>query len=138
MKRFFFKISSFLIALIVLFSTFSFTVVQHYCDDDLFDFSFFGNAESCGMEIQQATDSHRYNLGKKHCCDDVTFSVSGQHDLKLSFDKISFEQQQFVVSFVYSYLNLFQGLQKNIVPFNLYPPPLLVKDIHILDQTFLI
>ncbi|MCK0191949.1 MULTISPECIES: hypothetical protein [Arenibacter] len=138
MKRVLFQISSFLMALVVLFSTFSFTVAQHYCGDDLVDFSFFGQAESCGMEIQRPSDSHKHNLEKKDCCDDVTLSISGQHDLKLSFEKLSFEQQQFVVSFVYSYLNLFEGLQENIVPFNHYPPPLLVKDIQILDQTFLI
>ncbi|MCM4151973.1 hypothetical protein DHD05_10255 [Arenibacter sp. N53] len=138
MKRVLFQISSFLMALVVLFSTFSFTVAQHYCGDDLVDFSFFGQAESCGMEIQQPSDSHKHNFVKKDCCDDVTLSISGQNDLKLSLEKLSFEQQQFVVSFVYSYLNLFEGLQENIVPFSHYPPPLLVRDIQILDQTFLI
>jgi|TARA_R110001632_G_scaffold225613_1_gene358758 hypothetical protein len=138
MKSLFNKIASFTMALVVLFSTFSFTVAQHYCGDDLVDFSFFGQAESCGMESQQTSDSHNANFDKKDCCDDVTLSISGQHDLKLSFEKLSFEQQQFVVSFVYSYLNLFEGLQENVVPFSHYPPPLLVKDIHILDQTFLI
>ena len=125
-------------ALIVLFSTFSFAVEQHYCGDILVDFSLLGKAESCGMEIQQPSDSHKNNLEKKDCCDDVTLSISGQHDLKLSLEKLSFEQQQFVVSFVYGYLNLFEGLQENIVSFNHHPPPLLVKDIQILDQTFLI
>lgn len=124
-------------ALIVLFSTFSFSVDEHYCGDLLVDFSFFGKAESCGMEIQQALDSHKHNFEKKDCCNDVTLSISGQHDLKFSLDKLSFEQLQYVVSFVYSYLNHFEVQDKNIVPYN-YPPPLLVKDIHILDQTFLI
>tara|TARA_R110002049_G_scaffold295172_1_gene482366 strand:- start:1195 stop:1611 length:417 start_codon:yes stop_codon:yes gene_type:complete len=138
MKSIFNKIASFSMALIVLFSTFSFAVEQHYCGDILVDFSLLGKAESCGMEIQQPSDSHKNNLEKKDCCDDVTLSISGQHDLKLSLEKLSFEQQQFVVSFVYGYLNLFEGLQENIVSFNHHPPPLLVKDIQILDQTFLI
>jgi hypothetical protein len=114
-------------------------VEQHYCGDVLVDYSFFGKAKSCGMEIPlQASDSHEHNLEKKDCCDDVTLSITGQQDLKLSFDKLNFEQQQFIVSFVYSYLNLFEGLEENIVPFNHYPAPLLVRDIHTLDQTFLI
>jgi len=125
-------------ALVVLFSTFSFSVDQHYCGDILVDFSLFGKAESCGMEIQQASDSHERNFQKKGCCEDETLSILGQHDLKLSLEKLSFEQHQLVVSFVYSYLNLFEGLQENVVSFNHYPPPLLVRDIHILDQTFLI
>ena len=125
-------------ALVVLFSTFSFTVDWHYCGDTLVDFSVFGKAESCGMEIQQASDSHEHNFEKSVCCEDEALSIIGQHDLKLSLEKLSFEQHQFVVSFVYRYLNLFEGLQENIVPFSHYPPPLLVKDMNILDQTFLI
>ncbi|WP_339667285.1 HYC_CC_PP family protein [Maribacter arcticus] len=138
MKRFFFKISSFLMALIVLFSTFTFTVAQHYCGGDLVDFSFFGKAETCGMEIQNASDSFEYSLEKKGCCEDEMLSNTGQHDLKLTIDKLSFEQLQYVFPFAYSYLNLFLEQNGNTVPFNHYPPPFLVKDINILDQTFLI
>jgi len=125
-------------ALVVLFSTFSFTVAQHYCGDDIVNFSFFGKAKSCGMEIQQSSNPKECDFTKKHCCDDETLTVAGQHDLKLSLEKLSLEQQQFVFSFVYGYLNLFEGLQENIVSFNHHPPPLLVKDIQILDQIFLI
>ena len=125
-------------ALFVLLSTFSFAVDNHYCGDILVDFSFFGKAESCGMEIWQSPDSHKHNFEKQGCCEDETLAIEGQHDLKLSLEKLSFEQQQFIISFVYSYLNLFEGHQENLVPFNHYPPPLLVKDILILDQTFLI
>lgn len=138
MKSLFHKIVSLSMALVVLLSTFSFTVDRHYCGDSLVDFSFFGKAESCGMDIQHASDSHEHNFEKSGCCEDETFSIVGQHDIKLTLEKLSFEQHQFVVSFVYSYVNLFEGLQENTVPFNHYPPPLLVKDINILDQTFLI
>lgn len=125
-------------ALIVLFSTFSFTVEQHYCGDILVDYSLFGQAESCSMDVQKASEAQECNLAKQNCCDDETLSIEGQDDLQLSFEKLTLDQQQFVVSFVYSYLNLFEGLPENIVPFNDYPPPFLIKDILILDQTFLI
>ena len=138
MKSVFHKITSFTMALLVLFSTFSFSVAQHYCGDVLVDYSFMGHAESCDMEVQESAELPECNLVKADCCGDEVLTVDGQNDLKVSFEKLSFEQQQFVVSFVYSYLNLFEGLQENVVPFSHYPPPLLVKDIHILDQTFLI
>lgn len=125
-------------AFLVLFSTFSFTVDWHYCGDTLVDFSVFGKAESCGMEMQQASTSHEHKIEKSACCEDEMLSIVGQHDLKPSLEELSFEQHQFVISFLYSYLKYFEGLQEDIVPFNHYPPPLLVKDIHILDQTFLI
>ncbi|KKM77514.1 hypothetical protein LCGC14_1369310 [marine sediment metagenome] len=125
-------------ALLVLFSTFSFTVAQHYCDDVLVNYSFSGHAESCGMEVQETADLPECNLVQDNCCSDEVLTVDGQNDLKVSFDKLSFEQQQFVAMFIYTYLNLYEGLSENIVPFSNYPPPLLVKDIQILDQIFLI
>lgn len=130
--------ASFSMALIVLFSTFSFTVDEHYCGNVLVDFSLFGKAKSCGMELQQAMNSQEQHLDKKGCCEDQTLSIAGQHDLKISLEKLIFEQHKFVAAYVYIYLNHFEGLPENIVPFNHYPPPILIKDISILDQTFLI
>ncbi|SNZ01335.1 hypothetical protein SAMN06265377_3173 [Flagellimonas pacifica] len=125
-------------ALIVLLSTFSFTLDNHYCGDVLVDSSFFGAADSCGMEVQKESSSLDCGLAKKKCCSDETILFDGQDDLKISFEKLSFEQQQFIAAYILTALNSFDGLQENVVPFRGYPPPLLVKDILILDQTFLI
>ena len=125
-------------ALTVLLSTFSFTVEQHYCCDILVDYSLFGKAESCGMDVQKNMYTDQSDLSQKDCCDDEVLTVDGQNDLKVSFEKFSVEQQQFVAAFIYTYINLYEGHLENIVPFSNYPPPLLVKDIQILDQTFLI
>jgi hypothetical protein len=54
MKKVFLKLSSFCMALLVLFSTFSFTTLaSHYCGDVLVDSSLFGKVETCGMEVQK-------------------------------------------------------------------------------------
>jgi len=50
MKRSFTKITSSLLALLVLLSTLSFTVESHYCGDFLVDVSYVGQADGCGME----------------------------------------------------------------------------------------
>ena len=47
-------------------------------------------------------------------------------------------QQQFVVSFAYSFISLFEGADDNRIPFKDYVPPPLLRDVQILDQTFLI
>lgn len=138
MKKSFFKISSFLMALVVLFSTFSFAVDQHYCGDVLVDFSFFGKAESCGMEVQQTSNTCEYDFIKKDCCHDKTLSIDGHNDLKISFEKLNLEQQKFVVSFIYSFINLYEGLDTKVLPFKDYSPPPLIRDVQVLDQTFLI
>ena len=75
---------------------------------------------------------------KMDCCSDVEIVFDGQDDLKLSFDILSLEQQVFLTSYVYSFFNLLEGFDKNVVPFKDYAPPPLIRDVQILDQTFLI
>lgn len=126
-------------ALIVLFSTMSFSVDMHYCGDHLVDFSFAEKVNTCMMkaEMSKSTDCTVMEM-KMDCCSDVEIVVEGQDDLKISFDQLSFDQQLFVASFVYSYINLFEGLEENSIPFRDYSPPPLIRDVQILDQTFLI
>ena len=107
MKEIFFKISSFFMALLVLLSTVSFTVDSHYCGDVLVDSSMFGHVETCGMEVQQKSTSSECNITKKDCCSDEQLIVDGQDTLKTSFDKLEKEQQLFVATFIYTYVNLF-------------------------------
>ena len=51
MKEFLVKISSFLLAFLVLISTFSFTVDSHYCGDFLIEVSFTGEIKSKNFVI---------------------------------------------------------------------------------------
>ncbi len=127
-------------ALIVLFSTMSFSLDMHFCGDYLVDFSLFENVDTCTMKAKMSTSSKDCAMMETEmdCCTDVEVIQQGQDNLKISFDQITFDQHAFVVSFVYSYINLFEGIDENIVPFKDYAPPPLIRDIQILDQTFLI
>ncbi|MDY2585990.1 MULTISPECIES: HYC_CC_PP family protein [Flavobacteriaceae] len=138
MKAIFFKIVSFCMALLVFVSTMSFTIESHYCGDVLVDTSVFGKVESCGMEVQQKTSSTECDITKKDCCSDEQLVVDGQDNLKISFDKLDKEQQILVATFIYSYVNLFTELQTENISFRDYSPPPLVRDVQVLDQTFLI
>lgn len=138
MKEFFHKISSICMALIVLLSTVSFTVDSHYCGDTLVDSSLFGHVETCGMEVEQQLPSSECDISKDDCCSDEQFIVEGQDTIKTSFDNLNKDQQLFVAAFIHSYINLFFESQTDLNSFRDYTPPLLVKDIQILDQTFLI
>ena len=45
-------------------------------------------------------------ITKKNCCKDLVDIVKGQDELNLrSFDDLDFSQQQFISTFVYSYIN---------------------------------
>jgi len=125
-------------ALLVLLSTLSFTVDSHYCGDVLVDSSMFGSVESCGMEVQQKPSSPECDIAKKDCCNDEQIIVDGQDNLKRSFDVLEKDQQLFVAAFFYTYINLFEESQRDINSFGDYSPPPLVKDVQVLDQTFLI
>ena len=95
-------------------------------------------ATTCGMEKQTPSTEKDCSILKKNCCKEVSQLIEGQDDLKLNFSEISFQQQIFITSFVFTYINLFEGLDSNIVPFKYYSPPLVVKDLQLLDEVFLI
>jgi len=137
-KQFAKQILAVLMAFVVLFSTMSFSISEHYCGDLLVDSALFSKAESCGMEMESPSPNKDCSIQKKNCCSDVVKQIEGQTNLKIDVSNLNFEQQVFIASFVYSYVNLFDGLEENIVPFQFYSPPLLVKDIQILDSVYLI
>ena len=137
MNQVFHKIASFLMAFVVLFSTVSFTIDMHYCGDTLVDTAIFKKAKGCGMEMQKAS-TEGCIISKKDCCNDQQVKFDGQDELKSSFDQLTLEQQVFVTSFAYSYLSLFKGFNDDNTSFSESPPPLLVKQIFKLDESYLI
>lgn len=138
MKQVFHKIMSILMASVVLFSTMSFTIDMHYCGDTLMDTAIFQKAKTCGMEMKSTSNNPECSIVKKDCCKEEQKVVEGQKELKISFDKLTFEKQIFVASFVYSYINLFEGFESNVSSYEEYKPPLVIKRIYKLDETYLI
>ncbi|MGN7513059.1 MAG: HYC_CC_PP family protein [Allomuricauda sp.] len=128
MKQIFHQIVSSLMALLVLASTVSWTVDKHICMGKVMDISLFAHADDCGMDMEM----------EKSCCDDETFTLQGQHDLKISFENFDLDQQVFLVSFVQTYFQLFEIDSQEPVTFGEYNPPPLIRDVQVLDQTFLI
>ncbi|WP_271407068.1 HYC_CC_PP family protein [Tenacibaculum soleae] len=136
MKQVFTKISTVLLALLVLFSTFSFTIEKHFCGDFLVDISYVGEAKSCnkGKKDDCATITK-----KKKCCKDEVHQINGQDDIqKSSSEKISFNQAKFILVFCTSFKLLFQTLDKQSLTHQYYSPPDLVFDIQVLHEVFII
>jgi hypothetical protein len=131
------KIMALVMAFVVLFSTMSFTIDMHYCGDTLVDTAIFHKVKTCGMEMQKPS-AEGCAITKKNCCNDKQLVVDGQDELQLQVDTISFEQHLFIASFVYTYSNLFEGLDKNVSSFEAYEPPLVIRQIFKLDETYLI
>lgn len=130
MKKAFQHIASVSMAILVLFSTLSFTVDKHFCGSILVDKAVFSEAKTCGMEMpSEAKDS---------CCSNEKIAVEGQDELKQNFESLDFEKQLFLTGFVYSYIYVFAEPTAEFIPFSAYSPPKLVADIQLRDQVFLI
>jgi hypothetical protein len=140
MKEKLHKSGSVFMALLLLFSTMSFSMDMHFCGDHLVDFSLFDKADSCGMmsESPSASSDCAMIAVDIDCCSDVQIIIDGQEDFKVSFDQLTFGQQFFLASLVYSYVNLFERDQKGSPADWKYEPPPLIRDIQTLHQTFLI
>lgn len=125
-------------ALVVLFSTMSFTVNMHYCGDNLVDMKIYQEAEGCGMEIPMTNSTSKTELSKTPCCKNEQLFIQGQDELQTPLDSLSFSMEYFVVVTFYSYKILFESFPKKTIPFKEYSPPNLVADIQVLDQVFII
>ncbi len=136
MKPVFCKIASIAMAFLLLLSTTSWKVEKHFCMGHLVTIAFFTDADTCGMNM--VDDSEKIDATKNDCCDDEVAFIVGQNHLKLSFDDFNLNAQHFFIAFTETYANLFQPLKLQPTLSEYYPPPILVKDIQLLDQVFLI
>jgi hypothetical protein len=128
------KSFSLFLAFLVLFSTFSFTVEKHYCGNHLVDTAIFRQAKKCG-----GIGAEDISYVKKPCCKDIVVIIEGQDELTVKdFQSIEKDTYTTLVSYVLSYTFLFETVAKPIIPHKYYKPPKIIKDIHVLDETYLI
>ena len=133
------KILAVIIALVILFSTLSFTVEKHVCMGEVTDVSYFTESESCGMTTEECDldEDSETHIKKDNCCDNVVELIPGIQNEQQAIDGFEFKQIQFIIAYSYSYLNLFET-NREFIPFIDYSPPLVDKDIKVLYQNFLI
>ncbi|MBM1104673.1 hypothetical protein JQC67_00850 [Aurantibacter crassamenti] len=124
-------------AMLLLASTVSWTVSKHYCMGRLMDVALFTHAEDCGMQMLNS-DSSTPIANEDSCCANDFIIVTGQDELTITFNDLKLDQQYFLVSLVQSYINILYGDTELSVPINHYPPPLLVKNLQLLDEVYLI
>jgi len=143
MKHLFYKIISLGLALVVLLSTMSFAVAKHYCGSLLIDVSLYTAAKTCGVEAMTSSYQEEVPLSfeskvlKRSCCKDENVMHQGQDELQSSWESLDSTPQLWGSFFTY-YNTLFEGWNNNNVPFQEYRPPLLFKDLQLLNVTFLI
>lgn len=136
-KRVIHKPLAILSAVLILLSTITLTVEKHFCGGHLVDVAFFGSAHKCSYMSPLGSSETTQML--KSCCTDTVDIIQGQDELqssKLEFDKqLEFSGSAFI--FKFKSLN-YEYLKNLVVPYQNYRPPNIVRDIHLIDETFLI
>lgn len=127
-----------MMALLLLASTTSWTVGKHYCLGHLVDIALFVPAQDCGMNMASSVEDGLVIESENSCCNDELLVIEGLDNLKTSFEDLNDAQQIFLVAFTHSFLYPPLLDKEQYVPNEYYPPPLLVKDIQLLDEVFLI
>ncbi|RPD99633.1 hypothetical protein EGM88_03565 [Aureibaculum marinum] len=138
MKKVIVKISAFLMAFIVLFSTLSFTVQKHICGGKIADVAFFGDLDRCGIPDEAFDNDYLLKIEKESCCKDEVHFVRGSNAKLKVVLKLQDQTQQFVFLFTYTYINLFKSVEEKLNSFLNYSPPIIIKNIQVLYETFII
>ncbi len=139
MKRLLTKIVTIPLAFVVVFATSSFTVDMHFCCNKLVDMAILSKAKPCNNKKQESDKSTKEcSLGQKDCCSNAIYVKNADNNLVKSQFDFSNNKIVFLQTFFYTYINLFEGLEQKVVPFTIYDPPFIEKDILVLHETLLL
>lgn len=133
---------SVLMAILVLFSTISFTVEQHYCGKSLVGHAVFSSVEKCKSETHscgvEGMNSGHMKMGKDSCCSDKTERIIGQDELNVTSISFDFAPNTFLISRSYILVDLLPELSPAAITYPPYEPPQLVYDLQVMCQVFII
>lgn len=140
MKSSFRNIISLSLALLVVFSTFSFTIEKHFCGETLVGKAVFSSAKKCSSEMHTcvAKESGHMNTKKDSCCSNKQENIIGQDELKTSSSSFDFLQFNYIIPFILILGNFLYELPFQEISQKYYKPPLLFADVQVIYQIFLI
>ncbi len=143
------RISSFVLAVLILSASTGFTVDMHYCGGKMQSFSILGEADACtGMETKAVctstdhetqNDKRHCNLDKKKCCEDRMSYVQPIAEIKVSVNNYSVDlsDQAVIVLDIYDWSACLPIVDATTTLFQ-YRPPLLLRTTPVVLQSFLI
>ncbi len=146
-----YRIFALTLALLMFVTSVGFSIDMHYCQGQLKSFCFFGKAESC-HEMAETTpikicphhqkmmvQKEGCSIDKKDCCKNRTLHIQSDQDLQVQTSNLILDKQlqQFVIAYVMAFITDFD-LKTGTPSFAHYKPPLIWRDIPVLNQTFLL
>ena len=139
MKDLILKFKALFFTFIVLFSSSFVLVEDHYCCGELIDFSLFGNADVCDMDMPtcELGDINKTVSEDTCCSSNKQFKMGGIFKFNPGSNQAF--QQLVVVPMNYQYTtNLNVSLTSKQQNYKDYRPPLITRDILVIVQRFLI
>lgn len=133
------KVVAFTLASSILFLSSTFALEKHYCCNMLVDIAILGQTKSCkDMAEQKDSPFKKCSDEDDSCCKDEVLVKKGEDKLKHIDLQTEVANEIFIIAFLQSYINLYEGTDKNFTLYEDYVPPLISKDLLILYETFLI
>lgn len=138
------------LAFLMFTTSVGFAVDMHYCQGQLKSVSFLGKAKTCHDIVDAAPmkncphhkkmmkKNNNCSADKKDCCDNKTMHFQSDQDQAVqTLDFTNKHVQQFIVAYVTAFFNnhLFETDSPS---FNDYKPPIVLMDIPVLGQSFLL
>ncbi len=138
------------LAILMFFTSAGLAVDMHYCQGQLKSFNLFGKAKNC-HEMMKANAScpHHQKMAtaledgcaedEKDCCQNKTIFLEADQDQVQAVNSFVVDQstQLFVAAFINTFFNeVF--IKKETPAFARYKPPLIVRDVPVIFQSFLL
>ncbi|ADY28605.1 HYC_CC_PP family protein [Cellulophaga lytica] len=134
MKQLLHKITTIALALLVLLSTVSFAVEKHFCCGELVSVSVYPEDFGCGESAFVQTS----NTSEDNCCKGILEAVKGQDRLTVASDQKEKVITQYVVTSILSLTASDLYVLKQKTSEKKYAPPLLVQNLQVSHQVFII
>jgi len=148
-----YRLIALMMAFLMFFTSVGFTMDMHYCGGTLKSVSFFGKAKTCHDKVSESRSAmencphHKKMMAEKedcsedkNCCSNKTLHFQSNQDQTIQTHDfvVSKQLKQFVVAYVAIFIIRDFGLERESNDFAYYSPPLIPRDIPVLNQTFLL
>ena len=139
-----------MMAFLMFFSSAGIAMDMHFCQGKLKSVSFFGKAKTCHDMAEGAIKNcpHYKKMmadkkgcsEDKNCCSNKTVHFQSDQDQQIQNSNfvVSKQLQQFVIAYVAVFISNDFNIEYETIPFAHYKPPLIQRDIPILNQSFLL
>lgn len=131
------KIAAILLGVLILFSSFGFTVSTHFCGGEKIKSAvgFVKTDLTCGMK-KETSKCPQHNQIQSECCKNVFEYHKIEDNVKKEVAEIAIPK--FIQVFQLINLGFLVQISLDNIYFNNFSPPLIVKNITVVFQTFLI